>query len=133
MSAQGIQRATPNAAEQKASAAELARLVRRLHMGNNVAMSILWGVALIVVLVFVGIIAFLVIQGLQYLVDPAFYAPTDLGVGNQIYNTFYILILAEVILFPIALSAAIYTVEYAPQGLLVTIIRFAAETLAGVP
>jgi phosphate transport system permease protein len=54
-------------------------------------------------------------------------------VGRQIFNTFYILILSEVILFPIALAAAIYTVEYAPQGLLVTIIRFAAETLAGVP
>jgi phosphate transport system permease protein len=50
-----------------------------------------------------------------------------------LFNTFYILILTELFLFPIALSAAIYLVEYARQGPLVTIIHFAAETLAGVP
>ncbi len=133
MSTQGVQQVSPGVADQKTSAADLARLVRRLHTGNNVAMGIIWGVAVVVILVFVAIIVYLLFQGLQYLVDPAFYAPTDLGVGRQIYNTFYILILSEVILFPIALAAAIYTVEYAPQGLLVTIIRFAAETLAGVP
>ena len=132
MSTQGVQQVTPGVADQKTSAADLARLVRRLHAGNNVAMGILWGVAVVVILVFVAIIVYLLFQGIQYLVDPAFYAPTDLGVGRQIFNTFYILILSEVILFPIALAAAIYTVEYAPQGLLVTIIRFAAETLAGV-
>ena len=135
MSTQGVQKVAPESgvADQKAAATDLARLMRRLHMGNNIAMGILWGVALVVVLVFVGIIVYLLLQGIAFLVDPAFYAPTDLGVGNQIYNTFYVLILAEVILFPIALAAAIYTVEYAPQGLLITIIRFAAETLAGVP
>src|SRR5690348_4097518 len=107
MSTQGVQQATSGAAA-KTSTPELTRLVRRLHTGNNLAMSILWAVAIIVVLSFLGIIVFLLVQGVQYLVDPAFYAPTDLGVGSQIFNTFYVLILAEVILFPIALSAAIY-------------------------
>jgi phosphate transport system permease protein len=51
----------------------------------------------------------------------------------ELFNTFYILILAEIFLVPIALAAAIYLIEYAGQGPFVTAVHFAAETLAGVP
>ena len=37
------------------------------------------------------------------------------------------------ILVPLSLAAAIYLVEYAPQGPIITVIHFAAETLSGVP
>jgi phosphate transport system permease protein len=76
------------------------------------------------------------VQGLPYLFNPQFYSPErglDISILPQIFNTFYVLILAEIILIPIALAAAIYLVEYARQGVLVSIIHFAAETLAGVP
>ncbi|GHO68992.1 phosphate transport system permease protein PstA [Ktedonobacter sp. SOSP1-52] len=113
--------------------AELTRIARRLHAGNRVALSILWVVAALIALLFIVIIVLLFIQGFNYLIDPAFYSTSVTGVGMQLFSTFYILILTEILLFPIALGAAIYTVEYAPQGKLVATIRFAAETLAGVP
>ena len=50
----------------------------------------------------------------------------------QIFNTFYILILTEIILIPISLAAAIYLMEYAWRGPLLSVIHFAAETLSGV-
>ncbi len=113
--------------------AEQQRLVRRLKAGNAVGMSILWGVAIIVALLFVGIIVYLLLQGSGYLFLPEFYSTGPIGIRPEIYNTFYILILAEILSLPIALAAAIYLIEYARQGVLVTTIHFAAETLAGVP
>ena len=112
---------------------KLTRLVQRLHTSNNIWLGVLSIIAAIVVLIFVAIIVFLIARGLTYLVSPSFYSTGDAGVGREIFNTFYILIFTEIVLTPLALAAAIYLIEYAPQGGLVTVIHFAAETLAGVP
>jgi phosphate transport system permease protein len=120
--------------ENAQSVATLERLVRRLHANNRAAVAILWIVTAIVTLIFVAIILRLLVQGFPYLINPQFYGTSaNFAVGPQIFNTFYILILSEIILVPISLAAAIYLMEYARQGPLVTIIHFAAETLSGVP
>lgn len=112
---------------------EQASLVRRLHTGNAIAMGILVVATALVVLVFVSIIVWLIVQGASSLITPSFYGTGDDGIAKEVFNTFYILILSEIFLFPMSLAAAIYLVEYARQGPLVTFIHFAAETLAGVP
>src|SRR6266702_1017928 len=120
--------------DQSQRVASLERLVRRLHNNNRVAFGGLWIVALIVVILFVGILLTLVVQGLPSLINPQFYGTSaSFAVGPEIFNTFYILILSEIFLIPISLAAAIYLMEYARQGPLVSSIHFAAETLAGVP
>ena len=112
----------------------LERLVRVLHLKNNIATVILALGTLIVALIFLLIIIYLLINGVPYLLNPDFYGSNGTGtVGQQIFNTVYILIFTEVVLVPITLAAAIYLIEYAPQGPFVTVIHFAAETLAGVP
>ncbi len=114
--------------------ATLERMVRKLHATNRVALGSLWVVSAVVTVIFVAIILRLLIQGFPYLINPAFYGiSANFSVGQQIFNTFYILILSEIILVPISLAAAIYLIEYSRQGPLVTFIHFAAETLAGVP
>lgn len=111
------------------------RLIRRLHTNNRVALGILWLVTAFVILLFISIIALLLVQGIGYLFNAQFYSASDdpISILPELFNTFYILILSELFLFPISLAAAIYLVEYAPQGKLITVIHFAAETLAGVP
>lgn len=112
----------------------LARLARRLHFNNGVAIGIISFVTAVVVVGFLSILIYLLVRGAPYLFNPGLYGTAEeFGVGRQIFNTFYILIFAEIILVPIALAAAIYMVEYARQGPLVNGIRFAAETLSGVP
>jgi phosphate transport system permease protein len=116
--------------------AVLKRMVRRLHISNNTAIALLSAVTGVVVLLFVVIIVYLLVQGLPYLFNSAFYSTdpdSEISILPQIFNTAYILIVSEIILVPLALAAAIYLIEYARQGLLVTIIHFASETLAGVP
>ncbi|HZR42682.1 MAG TPA: phosphate ABC transporter permease PstA [Ktedonobacteraceae bacterium] len=112
---------------------EQANLVRRLHTGNAIAMGVLVVITTLVVLIFVSIIIWLIVQGASTLINPAFYGMGEDGIAKELYNTFYILILSELFLFPISLAAAIYLIEYARPGPFVTAIHFAAETLAGVP
>jgi phosphate transport system permease protein len=117
----------------EARLAQQGRLVRRLHRGNAIASSVLWFVTVLVTVIFVAIILNLVWTGLPALSNPTFYGTGPRGIAPELFNTFYILILTEIFLFPISLGAAIFLVEYARQGWLTSIIHFAAETLAGVP
>ncbi|MGI9060656.1 MAG: phosphate ABC transporter permease PstA [Ktedonobacteraceae bacterium] len=137
MSIQGVQQTSPvfqrGGDNQQAASA---RLMRRLHTTNRVALSMLWTVAAIVTLIFVSIIVLLLVQGFATIFNPQFYSldnTNPISIMPELFNTFYILILSELFLFPISLATAIYLMEYAPQGRLVTVIHFAAETLAGVP
>src|ERR1700753_718757 len=110
------------------------RLARSLHIKNNIASFVLAIGTAVGALGFLLIIIDLLITGVPYLINPDFYGSNGTGtVGQQIFNTLYILIFTEIILVPIALAAAIYLVEYARQGPFVTVVHFAAETLAGVP
>ncbi len=109
------------------------RLIRRLHRGNAIASSVLWLITILVAVVFIAIILNLIWTGLPTLFNANFYGTGPSGIAPELFNTFYILILTEIFLFPISLGAAIYLAEYARQGRLTTIIHFAAETLAGVP
>jgi phosphate transport system permease protein len=108
-------------------------LVGRLHVKNAIAFAILGLITAIVAAIFIYIILRLLVQGFPAFTQASFYGTGDGGIASELFNTFYILILSEVILVPISLSAAIYLVEYARQGRLITVIHFAAETLAGVP
>lgn len=107
--------------------------LQRVKTANFFGIGLMWAIASVVSILFICIIVYLILQGVSYLFNPVFYGADSFGVGSEIFNTFYILILAEVILLPIALAAAIYLTEYAKQGVLVNIIHFAAETLASVP
>lgn len=51
----------------------------------------------------------------------------------MIMNTFYIVLLSIGIAAPIGISAAIYLNEYSKNGKLVNVIRFAIQSLAGIP
>jgi phosphate transport system permease protein len=130
MSAQDVIQASPGS---DARMEDMHRTIRRIEAANKAGMSLLWIITGIVTILFVGLIIFLVSRGAQYVFSVDFYGIGPSGVGAEIFNTFYILLLAEVISLPIALAAAIYLIEYSNQGPLVSVIHFAAETLASVP
>lgn len=112
---------------------EQKRLTRRVYMHNAIASSLLWLMTTFVAVLFVAILGNLLWTGGPTLLKANFWGTGEDGIAKELFNTFYILILAEIFLFPISLGAAVYLVEYARQGRLLTLIHFAAETLAGVP
>src|SRR5579864_7417872 len=120
-------------AESQERQAALKRLGRRLGVSNNIAMAVLWLITILVAALFIFIIVRLLVEGAPTLVQGIFYGTSAAGIAPELFNTFYILILTEIFLLPISLAAAIFLVEYTGQGPIVTVIHFAAETLAGVP
>ncbi|MBE3560828.1 MAG: phosphate ABC transporter permease PstA [Ktedonobacteraceae bacterium] len=120
-------------AEESTRRQQQKRLLARLHTGNAIAHGVLIAITALVTVIFVGIIVYLLVQGAPSFLRSDFFSSGEGGILPQVFNTFYILILTEIFLFPIALAAAIYLIEYARQGSLVSAIHFAAETLAGIP
>src|SRR5260221_4959829 len=127
-----VQQQVPLAESQERLAA-LKSLSRRLGVSNGIAIAVLWLITILVAALFIFIIIRLLVEGAPTLVKASFYGTSQSGIAPELFNTFYILILTEIFLFPIALAAAIFLVEYSRQGRFITVIHFAAETLAGVP
>jgi phosphate transport system permease protein len=106
-----------------------ARLIDRIVTG------VLWGLASIVVGVLAAFILYTIVQGFgihswKFVTTSSI---TGEAVGPQVFNSFYILIFALAICIPLGLGGAIYLEEYARQGWVTTVLRFATETLAGIP
>jgi phosphate transport system permease protein len=57
----------------------------------------------------------------------------EVGIGPQIFYTYYQLLLSLILIVPIGIGAAIYIVEYTRQGPLLTVLRFATETMTSIP
>lgn len=104
---------------------------------ENVLKALLWLSAGITVAVLVYILFFIFSKGYK-LITPHFLtseysASGDGGILPMIVATLYTVGLAILIATPIGILAAIYLQEYAKQGKVVKIIRFATESLAGIP
>jgi len=114
----------------------------RERMNKRVTNGIALGVIALAAIATVGalgtILLYVIINGIGQL-TPAFIFTWPHGVNMEggiwptIQSTLYVTALAMLITTPIAVLAAVYLAEYAVQGRLVSIIRFAADSLASVP
>jgi phosphate transport system permease protein len=64
--------------------------------------------------------------------ERSFLRGTD-GILPNLLNTLYLIFLTLLLVLPLGVGAAVYLTEYAVDKRLVSIIEFAAETLAGIP
>ena len=55
------------------------------------------------------------------------------GIGYQLFNSFYMLIITLIISVPLGLGAGIYLAEYAKPGKLLSFIRLCIDTMASLP
>jgi phosphate transport system permease protein len=99
----------------------------------------IWGGGIITVLILLVVIGYVLIQGIPglsldfLLTPPGGGLSGEGGISTVIVSTVYLVVLTIVILVPIGLGAAVYLAEYAPNTRLTRIIRYAVETLAGIP
>ena len=61
------------------------------------------------------------------------YLRNQIGILPDILNTVYIVIATLLIVLPLGVGAAIYLTEYARNKKMVAVIKYAAETLSGIP
>src|SRR5450759_5647156 len=108
------------------------------RLTNALAIGFLWLAAGSTVLILGTLIGYVFIKGVGSLsLSFIFTAPQGVkaegGIWPTIVATLYVTILAMIIVTPVAVLAAVYLAEYAVQGRIVRIIRFAADSLASVP
>ena len=105
---------------------------------NRLAVGVLSAAAAVTVAVLGAIILYVFVNGIRVL-SPAFIFTWPHGVNSEggiwptIISTLYVTGLSMLICTPIAVLAAVYLAEYAHQGRVVAVIRFAADSLASVP
>ena len=107
-------------------------------LSNKIMLGVFRAAAYITTLVLIAFIAYVVINGLPHIsLDFIFGWPQGVnaegGIWPTIVSTIYVTALAMLICTPVAVLAAVYLAEYAKQGKIVDIIRYAADALATVP
>lgn len=105
---------------------------------DKVATGILYTIAGMVILILVLLLGFIIIRGLPQL-SWSFLTSTSRafsaggGIGIQLFNSLYLLVLTMLISLPIALGASIYLNEYAKPGLVTNTVRTMIEILSSLP
>jgi phosphate transport system permease protein len=112
--------------------------VKTRKFADNVATVVLWAMASSIILLLIAFIVYMFVLGARYLTPSFLFGmPTDTtaggGIGPEIYNSFYILIMTLVFTIPIATAAGVYLQEYAKPGRFREFVVFSAESLATVP
>lgn len=98
----------------------------------------IYGSAVFSVLLLLGIIGYVFVQGFSVL-NVRFFTTTPselkgtVGIAGNLVNTLYIIVVTLVIATPLGVGSAIYLNEYAKPGKLVNLIEFTTETLSGLP
>lgn len=105
---------------------------------DKIATSIIIAVAALIVLVLAGLLGYILFRGIGHI---SFHfltsAPETIrkggGIGPQLFNSIFLLILTMIITIPIGLGAGIYMSEYAPPNRITNSIRLVVEVLSSVP
>jgi phosphate transport system permease protein len=114
------------------------RSVRARKTADATATVILWAMAISIIVMLAAFIIYIGYLGWQAL-TPSFIfgVPTETtaggGIGPEIYNSFYILVLTLLFTTPIAIAAGVFLQEYAKPGPFRSAVQFSAESLATVP
>ncbi len=108
------------------------------RLAQALAKASLWGLTGLAVAILVFIIGFITLRGLpqlsaEFLLEPVRDMGRAGGIFSAVVATLYITAIALVIATPLGVGTAVYLTEYTLEGWLVSVIRFGAECLAGVP
>jgi len=105
---------------------------------EKIAKFLIWTAALLVIAILFSIIAHILIKGIpviswQFLTD----IPRDMGrsggISSSIVGTLIVTAVAVIVATPFGIGTAIYLTEYTRESRVTRIIRFSAESLAGIP
>lgn len=99
---------------------------------------ILYAVSAFVILLLMALIGYILFKGGNSLKPSFLFGKPKIGeagggIGPQLFNSFYMLIISLIITIPFGVGAGIYLAEYAKEGILLNIIRLCIETIASLP
>lgn len=110
----------------------------RAKTADKVATAVIVAVAAFIVIVLAGLLGFILVRGLGHISFDFLTSPPETikkggGIGPQLFNSLFLLVLTMIITIPIGLGAGIYMSEYAPANRITNFIRLVVEVLSSVP
>ncbi|MFC5471864.1 phosphate ABC transporter permease PstA [Cohnella suwonensis] len=105
---------------------------------DKIATGVFVAVAAFIVLLLAGLLGYILFRGVGHIsFDFLTSAPETIrkggGIGPQLFNSLFLLVLTMIITIPIGLGAGIYMSEYAPANRMTNAIRLIVEVLSSVP
>jgi phosphate transport system permease protein len=113
--------------------------VKKAGVQSKVATVILSVIAALICALLAAIVIYIIGSGAEKAFDISFLTkpPSQFraggGIGPELFNSFYLLVLTLVISIPLSLGAAIFLVEYAPDNWITNAIKTAIEVLSSLP
>jgi len=106
--------------------------------GQKIAKILIWTAALFVIAILLFIIIYILVKGLpvinwQFLTEIPRSMGREGGIASTIVGTLFVTAVAVIIALPFGIGAAFYLAEYTKENIVTKIIRFSAESLAGIP
>ena len=104
---------------------------------DKIATGVLYAISGIIVAILASLILYILVRGLphvswHFLTGKSSSYQAGGGIGIQLYNSFFLLVITLVISFPLSLGAGIYLSEYAKKGRLTNLVRTCIEILSSL-
>ncbi|HEM3216646.1 TPA: phosphate ABC transporter permease PstA [Streptococcus suis 2524] len=105
---------------------------------DKLATGILYSIAGVIVVILTSLILYILLRGLphvswDFLTSKFSSYKAGGGIGIQLYNSFFLLVVTLLISVPLSTGAGIYLAEYAKKGPLTNFIRTCIEILSSLP
>lgn len=105
---------------------------------DKLATGVLYAISGIIVLILASLLIYILARGVPHISWEFLTARSKTfqvggGIGIQLFNSFYLLLITMIISIPISLGAGIYLSEYAKKNWLTDLIRTAIEILSSLP
>jgi len=105
---------------------------------QNIAKIIIWSAAMLVMVILLAIIIYILAKGIpalswQFLTEIPRNMGRSGGISSSIVGTLMVTAVAVIVATPFGIGTAFYLTEYTRESRITRIIRFSAESLAGIP
>ena len=105
---------------------------------DKIAISTLYVIAGIIVTILAALILYILVRGIphiswSFLTSRSSSYKAGGGIGVQLYNSFFLLVITLIISVPLSMGAGIFLSEYAKKGRLTNFVRTCIEILSSLP
>ncbi|BAF59855.1 MAG: phosphate ABC transporter permease PstA [Pelotomaculum sp.] len=108
------------------------------RLADRIATISFWACALLVIAILVSLAGYILYHGgksisWNFLTSPPQVIRAGGGIGPQIFNSFYLLVLSMAFTLPVGLLGGVYLAEYARKSSWTDLVRLSIETLNSLP
>lgn len=105
---------------------------KRVRGVDKFMTGVFYGIGGFFILLLIVLAAYIIVKGITS-IYPGVFSFTSMGIGNQFFNTVYLVFLSLVISVPLGVAAGSYLAEYARKGRLTEMITMSIEALSSLP